>query len=297
MRMAEPDLAALQHWMQRHIVGEGAPADESPLAAARGPGLGDLIRGSPRLLAEQRLAIYARSYLVRLIECLREEFPALRLLVGDQVFDLFASAYLASRPSASYSLYELGAGFADFLEATRPVECDGAGCLEAIPAGLARLERAISEAQRGVGIESVRDPDLVLHPLLLFAPGVQLRLPDTVRLLRLDFDFSETLASARRGEPPRPPPAREMLIAVGRSRYEVRVHALEPPRFAWLQAIGRQGADVQSAAVRAARSTHRDAGAIMADLLAWLPTAVFTGLVTKSHPVPDASLALRCVGT
>ena len=204
--------------------------------------LRDIVRGSSALPAEARIAIYARSYVLRLIECLREEFPVLRGFVGDQVFDLFAGAYIAGRPSQSYSLYQLGAGFADFLEATRPADCGGPGALEAIPANLARLERAIAEAQRASGIETAPEPDLPLDTLVQVLPGSRLRLPDTVRLLHLDFDFADTLSAARRGERAGTPPTRATYIAVARSNYRVRVHALEPARFAWLQAIGPHGA-------------------------------------------------------
>jgi hypothetical protein len=95
----------------------------------------------------------------------------LRLLVGDQVFDLFASAYIAALPSRSYSLYGLGAGFADFLEATRP-EGTGPASIEAIPASLTRLERAMAEAQRAVGTEALPGGDL---------PGIQADTPDIGR--------------------------------------------------------------------------------------------------------------------
>jgi hypothetical protein len=280
--MAEPDLAALQHWTLRHIVGDGLPPDPDPPAGGGQPGAAEFIHGSPRLGPAQRLAIYARSYRLRLVECLREEFPTLRLLVGDQVFDLFAGAYLAACPSTSYSLYRIGTAFVDFLAATRPAHSGGPGTLDAIPASLARLERAISEAQRAVGTENMSDADLVPHPLLPPAPGLRLRLPDTVTLLRLDFDFSDALACARRGERPVQPPARDVCVAVARCRYRVRVHTLEPARFAWLQAIGPQGADGWAAAARVAP-------AAIADLLAWLPLAAAAGLVVPAQAVPPCN--------
>jgi hypothetical protein len=280
MRATEPEWAGLQRWLLRQIVGDGAPREED--AAAAEPGLHDVIRGSTLLPPQQRLAIYARSYVLRLIECLHEEFPALRLLVGDQVFDLFAGAYIADRPPRCYSLYELGAGFADFLEATRPADSAGPGSLEAIPASLARLERAISEAQRAVGIETLRDAALPVDALLPLSPELRLRLPDTVRLLHLDFDFAATLAAARQGERPGQPPARDTFVAVARSHYRVRVHAVTPSRFAWLRALGYRGVAMRDAVATAARLSSQDAGAILADLLTWLPSAAAAGLVARS---------------
>ena len=58
------------------------------------------IDGDERLGPEGRFAIYAGGYRSRLSETLREDYPALRLLVGDTVFDLFA-AWLYRRPPAA----------------------------------------------------------------------------------------------------------------------------------------------------------------------------------------------------
>ena len=99
MPPAEMDLRRLQHWLQHRIVGDAAPSPELPPVGEPD------IRGSAAFPARQRLAVYAQSYALRLIECLREEFSVLRLLVGDQVFDLFL-APIAAQPQL-YSLYGL----------------------------------------------------------------------------------------------------------------------------------------------------------------------------------------------
>ena len=271
---ADAELSRLQHWLLRQIVGDAAPhAHKDAVVASPN----EIVRGSATLSARQRLAIYAHSYTLRLIECLREEFPALRLFVGDQVFDLFAGAYIADRPSQSYSLYGLGAGFADFLEATRPPGSGGQS-LDAIPANLARLERAFAESQRAVGTEASPASAFPDETLLHLVPNLRWRLPDTTRLLRLDFDFSETLDAARRGDQPLVPPACEAGVAVARHRYRVRVHPLTPRRYAWLQAIGYDGAAMQEAVAAAASTLNADAGAVAADLLIWLPDAARSSL-------------------
>ena len=52
----------------------------------------------------------------------------------------------------------------------------------------------------------------------------RLRLPDTVRLLHLEFNFAAALAAAARGARPDQPPVRETWVAVARCRYQVRAH-------------------------------------------------------------------------
>ena len=273
MPPADPELARLQHWLHRQIVGEAAAAGTDD---DMGPQ--DVIRGSAAFPARQRLAVYARGYVLRLVDCLREEFPVLRRLVGDQVFDLFASAYIAGQPSQSYSLYGLGAGFADFLEATRPGGT-GPRSIEAIPANLARLERAMSESQRAAGTEARRADDLPIDALLHASPDLRLSVPDTVRLLHLEFDFAAVLAATARGARPEQPPARETRVAVARCRYRVCAHPVTSRHFALLQALDRNGGlSLREAAAAVASATSEATGAVLADLMVWLPQAIAEGI-------------------
>ncbi|WP_051695767.1 DNA-binding domain-containing protein [Caulobacter sp. UNC358MFTsu5.1] len=269
--MAEPDLTDLQRWMQGAILGRAAPA-----------GLDAIVVGEPRggnsLTAAQRLTLYARGYRARLMECLAAEFPCLRALAGEQVFELFAAGYIAERPSNDPSLYGLGAGFADYLEATRPAGDDGPCALSAIPADLARLDRARAEVQRAAGVERQAGP-LAAADLMLM-PGARLRRPDSVRLLTLGFDPGPVLAAVDQGGPIDPPPPCPTPVAVARSRWRVAVHALPVWRHAWLEALGEDGTDVHAAAARAAQATGRETGAVIADLTLWLPVAAAQGLVT-----------------
>lgn len=75
---------------------------------------------SPNLSAAQCLGIYQRGYILRLTKCLAEQFPALCHALGKPLFDQFALKYLQECPSDSYTLYELGRRFPDFLQQDRP---------------------------------------------------------------------------------------------------------------------------------------------------------------------------------
>lgn len=72
------------------------------------------------LPAIECLRIYQRGYTLRLTQCLAEQFPALRKTLGETLFKDFAKRYLRVYPSDSYTLYELGRRFPDFLEEDRP---------------------------------------------------------------------------------------------------------------------------------------------------------------------------------
>lgn len=260
-------LAELQRWMLGAIVAGGAQPESVRC----------LIAGNNRLGPEGRLAIYAGGYRSRLLESLQNEYPALRLLVGETVFELFARGYIAAYPPSHFSLYDYGARFAGHLEATRPA--DG-GPLAGLPAAVATLERARADVQRAEGVE--RDDRSWQPSEAALLPGLRLRLPDSVRLLRLDFDLLPLIEASETGGAAVVPEPGECLIAVARSRYRVRQLRLEVWRHAWLEALGPDGADVYGAAAVAAARSGRDCGALLADLALWLPVAGSLGLVARA---------------
>lgn len=105
------DLRSLQAWMQSALI---APR------TVRASDVDATLKPSNRLSAAERLAIYQRSYISRLKACLAEQFPASSHALGPDLFDQFARVYLAETPSDSYTLYELGRRFPDYLNQTRP---------------------------------------------------------------------------------------------------------------------------------------------------------------------------------
>jgi hypothetical protein len=234
-------LADVQAWMQAAILaGEGD-------ARTR-----EAIRDGNRMTAEARLGIYAAAYRQRLFECLEAEYPILAKLVGPTAFELFARGYIAASPSHSYTLYDFGAGFADYLEAARPAGDGTPQTVEAVPAALARVERAKAEVLREKGVEQAMAPQPGggLDPVLAAMLGLvgAHALPDSVRLLALPFDFSETFAAVERGEEPGFPAFTPSLVAVSRMHYRLEVHRLEPWQHDWLVALPEPSADPRVAA-------------------------------------------------
>ena len=60
-------LDALQAWLQNALIFPEQSAGEEAEK---------ILAPSPRLTGVQRLAIYQRSYYLRLLSCMREQFPA-----------------------------------------------------------------------------------------------------------------------------------------------------------------------------------------------------------------------------
>ena len=279
--MAEPDLPTLQEWMMATCTVAGGTRQGLRVSGARYalPAYA-VVKATSRLSAQDRLDIYARGYLARLLECLKAEFPTLHALVGHQVFDLFAQAYIWARPPQSYSLFDFGAGFPDFLEETRPQPPESAGSPDALPAALARLEHARLEAQRAPGVET----DPTHHPIdpltIMTTPELRVRTPESLRLLRLDFALTDTIAAASRGDRPAIPPPADTHYAVARNHYHVRAHVLTPWQHAFLQACGTSAVPLHTAVSSTAQTSELTPTTIWAALLTWLPLAVNAGMTT-----------------
>ncbi len=169
---ARPPLDVVQRWFQAVVThpagvaaGVGSPAAQELVRLDRGA-LEELVRGSSRLTAEERLSIYANAFYARLLECLGDSFPVVKRVLGAEVFDGFAFDYLQSYPSRSYTLDRLAESFPRFLAETRPdaPPADGTaaapGAADAPAPGfadflidLATLELAIAQVFDGPGSE------------------------------------------------------------------------------------------------------------------------------------------------
>jgi hypothetical protein len=189
----------------------------------------EVVRSTPGLGAGQRLELYRRGYTARLLETMRAHHPALRHALGDEVFDAFAVDYLAARPSRSYTLLDLGAGFADHLEATRP---DGDESWPDFLIDLVRLERAFIEVYDGPGAESAE----LLQPGDVTAGARLLPVP-CLRLLAARFPVADYLMAVRRREEPPLPAPRRTWLALSRRDYEVTITELDERGHALLAAL------------------------------------------------------------
>lgn len=265
-----PSLAAIQAWM---LAACTAPSGYAVDVEAT-------VESTSRLPARARVAIYARSYRGRLLESLKQEFAVLHALVGDQVFDLFAAGYLEAHPPRSYSLFDLGAGFADFLDETRPPPAGPDGSYDALPAAIVRLERARHECGRDQGVETDPTHQPVDLISLMVSPDVTVRTPPSLHLLHLPFDLDDAFAAVRSGSRPTVPLLAATYYGVARSHFRVTTHRLEAWQHAFLQRCGIGGIALHDAATHAAEFTTLDSSALWASVLAWLPVAVDAGMAS-----------------
>jgi hypothetical protein len=201
----------------------------------------DAFVGSADLPAEERVAIYARMFLHRQIDALREMFPKVVAALGDEAFFEVAARYVRQNPSEHPDLGQLGRKLAAFLD--RPDLRD-----------LARLEWARGEVFEAPPAESLTPEEfasLAQDPVEFMHYGV--RLIPALRLLELDHDvaplWDETAASAEQ---------RPTRWVVWRSGFDVFHVAVDPDesRAVRLALAGAPLADVCAALDDPQRATE-----------------------------------------
>jgi hypothetical protein len=277
--MNDPPLSKIQSWLMTVMTSAGGV--EAGLLVARerfGLDVGAMIAQGHGAAPGTRLNIYATGYVMRLLECLRADFPALRQLMGDALFDFFAKSYIWAHPSTSPSLFDLGAGFPDFLAGTQRHGTDVAeDAALRLPIDLARLERARTQASRARGLErrALRPP---VDPLaFLHDESFAIVAPPCLHLIELSFPLTGYLEAFDRGEDAAPPAPRDSRIAIGRMNYRVHMAELEPWQFAFV-AAARTNTSVYDCA-RAAAAAGEPLDAILARLIAWLPAMFAMGIL------------------
>lgn len=102
-------LRGLQERVHDYLLGEGD-----------GSAMRDAIVDDGRVGAEERLKIYHDAYRLRLIEALSKAYPNLGKLLGDELFDRTARAYIVTHPSRYRNLRWYGGELAEHLADALP---------------------------------------------------------------------------------------------------------------------------------------------------------------------------------
>ena len=140
------------------------------------------IKPNDRLTSVERLEIYSRSYWFRVLDSLYDDFPGLRMVLGQRAFHRLSRAYLAECPSRSFTLRNLGSRLEDWLRRNRQY----AGSRHALALDMVRLEWAHIEAFDNAA-EKVLGPE----DLLELGPRFRAALQPYIRLLALQYPVDD----------------------------------------------------------------------------------------------------------
>jgi hypothetical protein len=211
-------LDQLQRWLLDAIThGHSAPTDQVKRRTLP----------SREQTAEERLAVYQKAYLARLLEVLRELFPCTRFAVGDDLFDQLTAGYLQAHPPQSYTLARLADHFVEYLDRTRPSNW-GSFVVE-----LSRLEQAIDHIFDAPGPEN--SPPFVMPSQA--DSSLTVELVSGCQLHSLEYPVSSYYTEWKSGREPVWPDQAPQFVALFRRDYVVRRYELTDLQYALLMAL------------------------------------------------------------
>jgi len=221
-------MEAYQRWMFEALVAPRS-ADRAQIDAILLPGA--------HIDATAALAIYQRSYILRLRKCLEEQFPATCHALGEGLFCDFADEYLRTCPSDSYTLYELGRRFPAWLEENRPDRDAAPEARESwidFMVDLASYERALFHLFDAPGPEGKTLPALE-------ATDNALTLEPSLVLASYRFPVAWYYHEVRAGKTPPVPAPTPQAVAIVRRDFQTTTYPLSPLHFRFLTLVREQG--------------------------------------------------------
>ena len=266
----------LQDRMQRRWI-DGSEMSE--IAAS-------FIKPNDRLTSFDRLEIYNRCYWFRVLDCLYDDYPGLRAVLGERKFMKLITAYLAKYPSASFTLRNLGSRLEQFLRE----EPKWAALHEELALDMVRFEWA-----QVVAFDDASKPAISPDDILEAKPEkLRLGLQPYLSLLEMNYAVDEFLLAVKKSESavlrseasnvidtmPHAASRRKRLRLPKRKRIHLAVHRcdnmlyykrLQPEAFVILTAL-HAGASVEEACLKGLSATTRTGVDWPAQIKDWFDT-------------------------
>jgi hypothetical protein len=250
-------------------------ADDATGGAER-TALDRTVQSTGALDAVARLDIYANMYFFRLLDILRDDYPATAAAAGETGFHNLITDYLLRCPPCHYSVRHAGDRLPGFI-AAHPI----AARLPYLP-DLARFERALNDA-----FDAADAAALDRATLAAVAPedwpGLRFRLHPAVGLLRAAWAVHACREQVDAGAIPTPPDSGPTLLCVWREHLQVRYRVCAEPEWQALTALDR-GSDFAGVCAAAAAAGDAD-GTLPARLTRALFDWLDAGVITAADPV------------
>ncbi|WP_341906394.1 DNA-binding domain-containing protein [Fluviicola taffensis] len=286
--MSEKTISQIQNWFKTVLVSPGHIPEKiyhaeknSPLKAY------ELIKSDERVSAETRLGIYATGYMLRLLECMQADLPSLYAFWGPSLFDMFGRAYILQHPSQSYSLFDLTAAYADFLDLTRPAaeKIDPENRIRYdIPAELVRMERARLSAILSKGTEG--KPSIPSLSFFSFFSGSEtaIQAHPALQLVIQKMPLVELYRQLMQEQEPVIPEYQTTYLAVSRLNFKIQFYEINDWQFQFLSYLQSQNrlVDLQEAIHYTSLQTLQDKADLLSMICLWLPNAIEMGLVVEA---------------
>jgi hypothetical protein len=196
-------LRALQEWFAAAVMHpEGVVCGIERIASPDAPAVRldeveRIVSPSNQLSGIERLAIYGDAYRARLVECLADDYPALKYALGDGAFEALCLRYIARHPSESPNLNAFGRHMAAFCrEDARP----------ALPfeGDLAALEWAMVRVLHAPSARKLDLATLTAVPAHVW-PGARFSASSTVQVIEFSYPVNAFFQAFRNDRAPRVP--------------------------------------------------------------------------------------------
>lgn len=208
------------------------------------------LTGSARLSPIEQLDVYREQFWIRHVNCLAEDFPVLRALVGEERFEAIVADYLKAFPPTKFRLRDLGMHLAELL-ATKD---------DALVAELARLEWAFIDAFDAPDAPPL-DPNVIASIAEDQWPLARLRLHPSLQRMRLVYSAHKMRELYRENEALRPiarpaPTPAPSSVVVYRHKFLLYTEEMDALAYDMLELLAR-GEPLGAAGDALAQSTNR----------------------------------------
>jgi hypothetical protein len=249
-------------------VAEGLAQEKS----LTGSGLAQVIAGDDRLSSEERVDIYANMYFYRILDVLKEDFPATLSMLGAERFHNLVTSYLIEYPPSHFSIAYAGNHLADFIGG-HPVH-------EEFPflADLARMERALIDVFHAPDAVSL-DAEQMRAIAPADWPALKLTLNPANQTLELKWDVAAILGAVEQAKEVVTPARGAISMLVWRSRNRVYYRPIDSAERDLLDVLAKATTFAEICELIAASAEDDPAAAINQRLEVWLRDGLLVRLL------------------
>jgi hypothetical protein len=270
--MVKQDTVLLQNWLRTVVMAPGFLNQKIGLANhLYHVNENDVVSDEGEASVHARLNIYSSGYMARLLDCMYADYAISKKFMGDELFDSFAKAYLMYHPSTSFTLYDLGKDFPDFLDKTKPQPQEGIdNSYFDIPATLARVERARQVAMRAPGIENdaVNTSQVDIQDMLFGT--LNINVPECLQLLELNFPMKQFFQAVYREEEYELPSPQKSYMAISRKNYQLVLEEITETQYLLLTEC-RKHTNLYDAISVLSADQNISSAELLADAFLWMP--------------------------
>lgn len=277
-------LKDLQNLLYRLITAPSGVAEGLGAEPALPPGgLAALVGGDERLSAEARVDVYADMYFYRLLEVLKEDYPATLAVLGEANFHNLITGYLLEHRPGEPSVRGAGKFLANFLRG-HPLPAEAP-----FVADLAMLERAITDVFCAADASSLEAAEMnALQPELWGA--VKMRRIPASAVLRAQWRVAEVARAVEEKRGWKSPGRERNRILVWRRNSRVSYREIGSNEAAALAILGRTTEFAKVCEVLARGLPPDQAPQAISDTFArWLAEGLITGAAREKRNQPRSS--------